>query len=315
MRMNYNGFVHGRSLPDLQAWRAILCGNIFNQCRTNSAMAVYAIGDVQGCYDELMELLELIRFDLAKDHLWFTGDLVNRGPASLQTLRAVRELGDRAVTVLGNHDLHLLAVAEGHAPFHKSDTLAEILSAPDRDELLAWLRQQPLMHHDAGLGCTLVHAGLPPQWNLLEAQTYANEVETVLRSDNYSEFFQHMYGNTPDVWSDELTGWDRLRFITNSFTRLRFCDAQGRFNFSAKGKPGTQPEGYLPWFEIPGRCSKDLRIVFGHWSTLGLRQEIEIVSLDTGCLWGQHLSAIKLGKNETVFCIECTRRQQTGDER
>lgn len=275
-------------------------------------MAVYAIGDVQGCYDELMELLELIRFDPAKDCVWFTGDLVNRGPASLQTLRAVRELGDRAITVLGNHDLHLLALAEGSAPFHNSDTLDEILSAPDRDELLTWLRQQPLMHHDTDLGFTLLHAGLPPQWNLAEAQAYAVEVETVLRGDNYTEFFQHMYGNTPDVWRDDLSGWDRLRFITNSFTRLRYCDETGRFDFKSKGAPGTQPDGNLPWFEVPDRRSKDLRIVFGHWSTLGFRQERNIVSLDTGCLWGNRLTALQLSGDNSVFCVKCTTHQQPG---
>ena len=268
-------------------------------------MAVYAIGDVQGCYDELKALLELIRFDPAKDTLWFTGDLVNRGPASLQALRAVRDLGDSAVTVLGNHDLHLLAVAEGSAPFHKSDTLDEILNAPDREELLAWLRQQPLMHHDAALNYTLVHAGLPPQWGLAEAQACASEVEAVLRGDDYRVFFQHMYGNQPDVWRDDLTGWDRLRFITNSFTRLRYCNADGRFNFRAKGEPGTQPKGDMPWFEVPGRKNQALRVVFGHWSTLGLHRGDNVISLDTGCLWGEQLTAARLGGDGAIFCVEC----------
>lgn len=269
-------------------------------------MAVYAIGDIQGCYDELMSLLELIRFDPANDCVWFTGDLVNRGPASLQTLRAVRGLGESAVTVLGNHDLHLLALAQGSAPLHKSDTLNEILDAPDRDELLTWLRQQPLMHHDAKLNITLIHAGLPPQWDLATAQACANEVETVLRSERYTAFFQRMYGNTPDVWSDDLTGQDRLRFITNSFTRLRYCDAAGHFDFKAKGEPGTQPEGFMPWFEVPGRRSENLRVVFGHWSALGLRREPHIVALDTGCLWGQQLTAMRLGGDDAVFCVECS---------
>ncbi|NOX91443.1 MAG: symmetrical bis(5'-nucleosyl)-tetraphosphatase [Gammaproteobacteria bacterium] len=263
-------------------------------------MAVYAIGDIQGCYNELMSLLELIRFDPANDQVWFTGDLVN-----LQVLRAVRELGDSAVTVLGNHDLHLLAVAEGHARLHKNDTLDDILSAPDRDELLAWLRQQPLLHYDPVLNAALVHAGLPPQWNLATAQACAKEVETVLRDSDYAEFFQHMYGNQPDVWRDDLSGRDRLRFITNSFTRLRYCDAAGRFDFKAKGEPGTQPAGYLPWFEVPGRRSENVRIVFGHWSTLGFCREHNIVSLDTGCLWGKQLTAVRLGGNDAVFCVEC----------
>lgn len=273
-------------------------------------MAIYAIGDVQGCYDELMSLLELIRFDPGKDCVWFTGDLVNRGPGSLQTLRTVRDLGESAVMVLGNHDLHLLALAQGSAPLHKSDTLDEILNAPDRDELLAWLRQQPLMHHDARLNVTLLHAGLPPQWDLATAQACATEVETVLRGDKHADFFQHMYGNTPDVWSDDLTGQDRLRFITNSFTRLRYCDAAGRFNFKSKGKPGSQPKTCMPWFEVPGRRSENLRVIFGHWSTLGLRREPHIVALDTGCLWGQQLTAMRLGGDDAVYCVECSPHQR-----
>jgi len=276
-------------------------------------MAVYAIGDIQGCYDELMSLLELVRFDPANDQVWFTGDLVNRGPASLQVLRTVRELGDSAVTVLGNHDLHLLAVAEGYAQSHKNDTLDAVLSAPDRDELLAWLRQQPLMYYDPALNAALVHAGLPPQWNLTMAQACAKEVETVLRCDDYTEFFRYMYGNQPDVWRDDLTGQDRLRFITNSFTRLRYCDVAGRLDFKAKGEPGTQPAGYLPWFEVPGRRSEGLRIVFGHWSTLGLRRECNIVSLDTGCLWGAQLTAVRLSGNDAVFCVECPEHHCPGD--
>lgn len=268
-------------------------------------MAVYAIGDIQGCYNELQDLLALIHFDANKDQLWFTGDLVNRGPDSLQVLRAVRALGDRAVTVLGNHDLHMLAVAEGLAPVHKSDTLDEILSAPDRDELLAWLRQQPLLHHDDTLNYTLVHAGLPPQWDLATAQACASEVETVLQSDKYRDFFQHMYGNQPDVWRDDLTGWDRLRFITNSFTRLRYCDANGRFNFKSKGEPGTQPKGDMPWFEVPGRKNQALRVVFGHWSTLGLHRGDNVIALDTGCLWGEQLTAAHLGGDGAIFCVEC----------
>jgi bis(5'-nucleosyl)-tetraphosphatase (symmetrical) len=270
-----------------------------------TVMAVYAIGDIQGCYDELMSLLELIRFDPAKDRLWFTGDLVNRGPASLQVLRTVRDLGESVVTVLGNHDLHALAVAEDLAPFHKNDTLDELLAAPDCDELLAWLRSKPLLHHDDDLNYTLVHAGLPPQWDLPTAQACANEVETVLRSDDYREFFQHMYGNTPDVWRDDLQAWDRLRFITNSFTRLRYCDAEGRFNLKAKGEPGTQPAGDMPWFEVPGRCSEELRVIFGHWSTLGLHREKNILSLDTGCLWGEQLTALHLAADGAVYCVEC----------
>jgi len=216
------------------------------------------------------------------------------------------------VTVLGNHDLHLLALAQGSARCHKSDTLEDILAAPDREDLLTWLRHQPLMHHDAALNATLLHAGLPPQWDLATAQACANEVEIVLRGDNYKAFFQHMYGNMPDLWSDDLTGQDRLRFITNSFTRLRYCDAAGRFDFKSKGEPGTQPKGYMPWFEVPGRRSENLCVVFGHWSALGLRRERHIISLDTGCLWGQQLTAVRLGGGDNVYCVECSPQRGSG---
>lgn len=231
-------------------------------------MAVYAMGDIQGCYAELMALLEKIQFDASADQLWFTGDLVNRGPESLRVLRFVRELNERtpnaAITVLGNHDLHLLAVAAGKSQQHRSDTLDEILDAPDRDILLDWLRHQPLLHHDAALGVTLIHAGLPPQWTLAEAQQYAAEVETVLQSEQHAEFFAHMYGDQPNRWQDDLTGWDRLRFMTNCFTRLRYCDANGRLEMQAKGAPGSQAAGDMPWFEVAGRQSSENQFVFGH---------------------------------------------------
>ncbi|HEX23187.1 MAG TPA: symmetrical bis(5'-nucleosyl)-tetraphosphatase, partial [Chromatiales bacterium] len=232
-------------------------------------MAIYAIGDIQGCFDELQALLAMCRFDPAVDRLWFTGDLVNRGPDSLKVLRFVRGLGEGAITVLGNHDLHLLAVAEGLGKLHKPDTLQAILDAPDRDELLHWLRQQPLLYHDADLNAALVHAGLPPQWDLREARAYSVEVETVLRGDDYREFFTHMYGDKPRRWAMGLTGWDRLRFIVNCFTRLRFCRADGELCLKAKGEPGTQPAGCVPWFQAPGRRSTQTQIIFGHWSTLG----------------------------------------------
>jgi len=276
-------------------------------------MAVYAIGDIQGCFTELMALLERIQFDAEHDQLWFTGDLINRGPQSLNVLRFVRELNERtpnaAITVLGNHDLHLLAVAEGKGRQHRSDTLDEILAAPDREPLLAWLRQQPLMHHDAALGFCLIHAGLPPQWSIQEAKKYAAEVETVLRGERYQEFFAQMYGNQPDRWQEDLTGWERLRFITNCFTRLRFCDENGRFNMQAKGEPGSQPAGYVPWFEVPDRQAQAERIVFGHWSTLGLYKKNNVVSLDTGCLWGGQLTALCLNDN-SVRAVECSAYQQ-----
>lgn len=276
-------------------------------------MAVYAIGDVQGCYAELMALLEMIRFDASADQLWFTGDLVNRGPDSLRVLRFVHELNERnpraVITVLGNHDLHLLALAEGLGRHHHSDTLDELLDAPDREALLDWLRHQPLLHHDATVGATLIHAGLPPQWSLPAAQQHAAEVEAALQGEHYREFFAHMYGNQPDRWRDDLTAWDRLRFITNCFTRLRYCDADGRLDMQDKGAPGTQSAGYLPWFAVAGRQSENEKIVFGHWSTLGLYQGNNVVSLDTGCLWGRQLTALRLDGEGGVRCVDCVAHQ------
>jgi len=230
-------------------------------------MAVYAIGDVQGCFDELQSLLELIDFKPDLDQLWFAGDLVNRGPKSLETLRFIRSLN--AVSVLGNHDLHLLACAYIPARRKRKDTLTHILDAPDAAQLLEWLRHQPLLHYDRTLGYTLVHAGLPPQWDLETARACSAEVEQVLRGDSYAEFLNAMYGNKPNVWTPALTGWDRLRFITNCFTRLRYCDSNGRLALEEKGPPDSQPDHLKPWFEWKSRKSRDMNILFGHWSTLG----------------------------------------------
>ena len=263
-------------------------------------MATYAIGDIQGCFDELLALLDRLDFRPGPDRLWFTGDLVNRGPKSLQTLRFVESLGEHAVTVLGNHDLHLLAVARGRARPNRHDSLDDVLEARDRDELMDWLRHRPMLHHDAGLGYTLIHAGLPPQWDLATARACAREVEEVLRGDDCDAFLDVMYGNKPRQWSEDLAGWDRLRFITNCFTRLRYCDAGGGLHMKPKGAPGTQPEGLLPWFEAPGRKSRELNIVFGHWSTLGLRSGNGIHALDTGCLWGGQLTALCLETGQTT---------------
>lgn len=257
-------------------------------------MATYAIGDIQGCYQQLQQLLEKLAFDPSKDTLWFTGDLVNRGPASLDTLRFVKGLGENAITVLGNHDLHMLAVSEGYAPKHRHDTIDEILNAPDRMELLDWLRQQPLIHHDKESGFTLIHAGLHPKWDPDMAQQLAHEVESTLRGDNYKGFLANMYGNEPVQWDESLKGWDRLRFITNCFSRLRYCDLEGNLYLQAKGPPGTQPEPYIPWFNVPNRASKGLKIIFGHWSTLGLQHTSGVYAIDTGCLWGYQLTAMRL---------------------
>lgn len=268
-------------------------------------MAVYAIGDVQGCYDELQSLLEKIQFDPSKDMLWFAGDLVNRGLKSLEVLRFVKGLEDSAIVVLGNHDLHLLAVALGCQWPRPKDTFDQILAAPDRNELLDWLRYRPLLHHDSALGYTLIHAGLPPQWGLEVAKRCALEAEAVLRSDGYVEFIEQMYGNEPVLWENTLTGNDRLRFIINCFTRLRYCDEQGRLELNEKGAPGKQPPGYFPWFDIKGRASADMKIIFGHWSTLGIKTHGNVYALDTGCVWGGELTAMRLDGEPARFSIPC----------
>lgn len=265
-------------------------------------MAIYAIGDIQGCYVELQQLLEKIRFDPARDRIWLVGDLVNRGPASLQVLRLVKSLGDSAITVLGNHDLHLLAVAAGEAALHRSDTLDEVLHAPDRDELLAWLRHRPLLHTDSDY--VLVHAGLLPQWSVPQAAGLAREVEDALRGDDHAIFFEHMYGNSPHGWRDDYSGYKRLRVITNAFTRMRICTPQGEMEFKFKGEAEKIPQGYMPWFDLPKRQSRDATVIFGHWSALGLKVTPNLIALDTGCLWGGTLTAIRL-EDRQLFQVEC----------
>lgn len=268
-------------------------------------MATYAIGDIQGCFDELQQLLDKIRFDPRKDYLWFAGDLVNRGPKSLEVLRFVKGLGDHAITVLGNHDFHLLALWKGHQRnSKKNDTLAPVLAAADCDELLEWLRRRPLLHHDKGLGITMVHAGLPPQWSLKKALKYAREVEAILRNEQFETFLANMYGNLPDRWSDDLTGWDRIRFMVNSFSRIRFCSNRGRLDLKMKGGLITESADYHPWFRIEGRKSAAEPIIFGHWSTLGLHLENNAVSIDTGCLWGGTLTAMRIDTTPAQF-ISC----------
>lgn len=268
-------------------------------------MAIYAIGDVQGCYEPLQQLLEKIKFDPAEDQLWFTGDLVNRGPRSLDVLRFVKSLGDTAITVLGNHDLHLLVVSEEITHQRKLDTLDEILEAPDRDELLRWLRYLPLMHFDERLNICLVHAGIPAHWSIEDAQHFAKEAEEALRADNYRDFFSHMYGNQPSLWSDELSDWERLRYITNAFTRMRYCDAEGNLDMQYKVAPGKQPEGLLPWYEVPDRKNQGTDIVFGHWSTHGDKPIPGIHAIDTGCLWGGQLTALRLDGERYLTQVSC----------
>jgi bis(5'-nucleosyl)-tetraphosphatase (symmetrical) len=270
-------------------------------------MAVYGIGDVQGCHAELLTLLELLRFDPRQDQLWLTGDLVNRGPNSLDVLRFVRGLGDAAVSVLGNHDLHLLAVWAGTGRLRQSDTLERVLSAPDCDQLLDWLRQRPLLHHDAGLGWVMTHAGISPRWSLDEAIDCAAEVETALRSIGYRSLLERMYGNQPARWDPELQGWKRLRHIVNVFTRMRYCDADGGLLFDYKGAPGRRPSGYYPWFETPERIPmpEGVRLVSGHWSTLGLLTRGDVHTIDTGCLWGGALTALRLDGELRITQLPC----------
>ena len=268
-------------------------------------MATYAIGDVQGCLQELTELLDTINFNEHQDQLWFTGDLVNRGPDSLETLRLVKSL--QPVMVLGNHDLHLLAINAGKAELQTKDTLAPILRASDRRELLSWLQKQPLLHRSQDPPYTLIHAGLPPQWHISQTQILAAEVEAVLRTETATEFFAHMYGNTPELWSEDLQGWDRLRFITNCLTRLRYCDSAGRISMQEKGPPGRQRMPLLPWYQIKGRESANDTIIFGHWATvrLGEKQDFKsarVHALDTGCVWGGGLTAMRL-EDETYFTV------------
>ncbi len=273
-------------------------------------MATYAVGDVQGCFAALQQLLKDVNFDPNADTLWFTGDLVNRGPQSADVVRFVMSLGERAISVLGNHDLHLLAVAAGKAKIKRHDTIADVLQSQDRDRLLGWLRRCPLLHHDADLGLTLIHAGLLPQWDLDTATALAREVESVLRRPDYDEFFAHMYGNRPQVWREDLSGWDRLRVIVNAFTRLRYCDRSGHMDLSPTGAPGSQPKHLVPWFQLPDRRTKDLTIIFGHWSTLGIWQKDGVIGLDTGCVWGRALTAVRLDNGRRdFFQTRCPQQQ------
>jgi bis(5'-nucleosyl)-tetraphosphatase (symmetrical) len=252
-------------------------------------MATYAIGDVQGCFDELEALLARIRFDRARDRLWFVGDLVNRGPKSLEVLRFVRSLGDRAVVVLGNHDLHLVCFHEGFARRRADDTFDQLLAAPDAGELIGWLRSRSLMHVEEGYA--MVHAGLLPGWTIDKAASLAREVESALRAAGYRDFLAHLYGSKPERWDDSLEGWDRLRVIVNAMTRMRFCTREGAMDFHAKGSDA--PAGYLPWFETRP-ANEGTTLVCGHWSALGLKLSERLLALDSGCVWGGTLAALRL---------------------
>ena len=269
-------------------------------------MATYAIGDVQGCFDELQALLERVGFSRAHDRLWFVGDLVNRGPKSLEVLRFVRELGDRAVVVLGNHDLHLLTQHEGFERKRKDDTFTDVLGAPEAKQLVDWVRTRPLMHVEGGWA--MVHAGLLPQWSIGKSLSLAGEVETALRAPNYRDFLAHMYGGKPERWDDGLAGWDRLRVIVNAMTRMRFCTPDGTMEFHTNG---TQPPaGYRAWFD--GR-QDEKPIVCGHWSALGLQLTERLAGLDTGCVWGGPLTALRL-EDRWLAQVPSPGYQLTGDK-
>lgn len=267
-------------------------------------MGLYAIGDVQGCTSCLKRLLDTIKFDPSTDQLWFVGDLVNRGPDSLGSLRLIRELDDCSICVLGNHDLHLIAAAYGVTKVRTGDTLQEILDSHDCVELIDWLRHRPLFHVESPY--CLVHAGIAPQWSIDDAVRYASEVERVLQSDRIHEFLKHMYGNEPSLWSEHLTGWNRLRLITNTFTRIRYCTSQGALHMKEKRAPFETDQSIIPWFEFKSRKSDSSTIVFGHWSTLGLRVNQNSIALDTGCVWGGALTAVKLDDNNQVFQVPCS---------
>jgi bis(5'-nucleosyl)-tetraphosphatase (symmetrical) len=270
-------------------------------------MATWAVGDVQGCCAELETLLERIAFSPARDRLWFVGDLVNRGPRSLDVLRLVESLGPAATVVLGNHDLHLLALARGGDTARPADAgLLPILAAPDRERLLDWLQSRPVLHHDAALGISMVHAGLAPQWDLAIAQRCAEELEAALQGARSGRFLTRMYGNQPDMWSDALEGDDRLRYIVNVCTRLRVCDARGRLLLRFKGPLNEMPDTAVPWFRAPGRRWAGARIVCGHWSALGYVDEGGVLCLDTGCVWGGTLTAQRLDEPDVRVQVAST---------
>ncbi len=270
-------------------------------------MAKYIIGDIQGCYDELQRLLERINFDPAQDMIWIAGDIINRGPKSLESLRLIKELGESANSVLGNHDLHVIASALSPKKDKSlKEDIQRLFDAPDCDELLHWLRTRPLLHHDPENKFVLTHAGIYPLWSLEKAITLAKEVETILQADDCHEFLLDMYGNQPSIWSDSLKGNDRYRFIINAFTRMRYCDQEAHLLFDYKGHPNDMPKGQTPWFELPQNISNDTQVIFGHWSALGFQDHTNIIGLDTGCLWGGGLTAIRIDHPEKpIYTIPC----------
>lgn len=272
---------------------------------------IYLVGDLQGCCDPLERLLQTLDFSPSRDHLYLLGDLVNRGPDSLGVLRRLRGLEGSVTCLLGNHDLHLLAVAHGVRKPHRSDTLDAILHAPDRDDWLNWLRQQRLAVH--AHGWLMVHAGVLPQWDAAQTVALAGEVEAMLRSPELGEFLTQMYGNAPERWDDSLSGVARWRCVVNSLTRLRFCSVDGTMEFATKEGVGGAPEGFMPWFEVPGRRTAGTPVAFGHWSTLGLINRDDLLALDTGCVWGGQLTAVRVdGPTRELIQIACPQAQKPG---
>ena len=269
----------------------------------------YIVGDIQGCCDSLDALLDKVGFSPSRDHLWVVGDLVNRGPTSLRTLKRLRGLGDAACCLLGNHDLHLLAVAHGVRKPHKGDALDEILQADDRDEWIHWLRTRRLAVHEQGW--LMVHAGVVPQWDLDLTLSLAAEVEQHLRNDDMVDFLHAMYGNEPSRWDESLTGNDRLRFTVNVLTRTRFVTTDGSLELKTKDGSDGAPEGHYPWFEAPGRKTKGVPIAFGHWSALGLVNRPDLLALDTGCVWGGKLTAARVdGGEREIIQVDCAQSQR-----
>ena len=276
-------------------------------------MAIYAIGDIQGCYDSLQRLLEKLNFTPEKDQLWLAGDIVNRGKKSLKTIRFIKSLGDSATVVLGNHDITLLAMYYGAQPVNAS--LKKLLKAKEVDELIDWLRRRPVLHTDESLGFCMAHAGISPNWSLEQAQKYATEIEIALSGDNVKAWLENVYGNKPRRWSEELQSYERHRYILNSFTRMRFCDKKdGALNFKMKGAPVYKSKlkkrnKKVPWFMWSKRKEIPLKVIFGHWSALGYHQDDNVIALDTGCLWGGQLTSVRLDSAiQTVVSQPCKNR-------
>ena len=280
-------------------------------------MAIYCIGDIQGCDGALGRLLDTISFSASRDTVYLLGDLVNRGPDSAAVLRRCMQQGDAIRCLLGNHDLHLLAAAHGARKPSRRDTLASVLDAPDRSALLEWLRHQPLArsHEHSGQSLLMVHAGVVPAWSTADTLVRAQEVQDVLRSPDLPAFLHAMYGNTPDHWDDDLTGTDRLRVIVNALTRMRFCSSGGVMDFESTESASAAPEGLMPWFDVPGRRTAGTLMAFGHWSTLGWLNRSDLLGLDTGCVWGGCLSAVRFGKtlaDRELLQVHCEQAQQPG---